>query len=99
MGFTAASIPQLSASGFEVVGKRKIDGLQRFPSDHWGIHVDWKVSQASPVERRAQEVPSGDSSRLPPESSATEPSTATRALDNTFSNLRRGGAQPVIDLD
>lgn len=35
------------ASALELVGRSKVEGLGRFPSDHWGIQITWSLPVAS----------------------------------------------------
>merc|ERR1712137_168020 len=50
------SSPLWKATTFQLVGRSKVNGLGRFPSDHWGIQMGW-----APGERNSQCMLAGGS--------------------------------------
>jgi len=49
---SASATPARTGTGwlpskFELVGRSKVEGLGRFPSDHWGVQTAWRVAEKS----------------------------------------------------
>ena len=47
----AAAKAAWSAGAFELVGRAKVEGLGRFPSDHWGLQVRWSLQGGKPAPK------------------------------------------------
>lgn len=80
------------ASSFELVGRSKVEGLGRFPSDHWGIQVTWALP-ASSSQTSTAESPIGEPSNAgggrSSEAATVSDKNLSGGVDSTLSEQER----------
>merc|ERR1712070_1090854 len=95
--YTLRSPCGMTPNRFDLLGKRKVDGLYRFPSDHWGIHVTWTGSRSSRSEEDS--APTQEDVALTPSRPGAQtdrklPSSHSRSADRREEEVHSTDARP-----
>eukprot|EP00928_Gymnodinium_smaydae_P042333 TRINITY_DN28522_c0_g1_i1.p1 TRINITY_DN28522_c0_g1~~TRINITY_DN28522_c0_g1_i1.p1 ORF type:complete len:499 (+),score=72.77 TRINITY_DN28522_c0_g1_i1:46-1497(+) len=88
---SASSPAAWSPVSFELVGRSKIDGLGRFPSDHWGIQMSWDLLGGAKLAGAA-DSPSACASASSGVAPIPEPAATNLPLTDEERTRRREGA-------